>query len=67
MRSVAEATAATGRKRAMPAQLPKNWTETDQDDLDRGKSSYDDGEWSRESEPSFGDRLATGFEQLGDF
>ena len=28
MRSVAEATAATGRKRAMPAQLPKNLTET---------------------------------------
>ena len=49
----------------MPAQLPSSWTEKDQESLDRGRSSYDDGEWYEDGEPSFSERLATGFKQLG--
>ena len=30
----------------MMSSLPDDWTDEDQDDLDRGKSSWDDDQWS---------------------
>jgi hypothetical protein len=30
----------------MMSNLPDDWTDEDQDDLDRGESSWDDDQWS---------------------
>jgi hypothetical protein len=43
----------------MCAKLPDNWTDEDQEDLDRGKSSWDDSQWFDEYSPTDSDFRGT--------
>jgi hypothetical protein len=57
----------TWLEQVMSDRLPNDWTDKDQNDLDRGRTSWDDDQWDDyfyPSRPFVGTRLAHGFNAL---